>query len=71
MTSHRHRIDAAVIEALADSEAALRARVRVERAMLLDLISQQRAELARLRSQLDAAREELRRYTARAVEAAA
>jgi polyhydroxyalkanoate synthesis regulator phasin len=56
-----------VIEALADAEAALRARARLEQAMLLDRLEAQRGEIARLRTQVANLRAELWRYTAAAV----
>jgi hypothetical protein len=61
-------VDAAVIEAFADAEAALRARSRLERSMLLDVIGSQRLEITRLQVERDGLRAELRRYTANAVQ---
>jgi hypothetical protein len=56
-----------VIEALADTEASLRAQCRLERAFLLDRIDALAAENKRLRDQLSWRRDELRRYTAAAI----
>jgi hypothetical protein len=60
-----------VIEAFADAEAALRARARLERAILLDLVNAQRVEIGTLKRDRDALREELRRVAAAAVRVAA
>jgi hypothetical protein len=60
-----------VIEEFADLEVSLRVQHRLERGLLIDLINRQWAEIKRINRQLDVLREELRRYTARAMEIAA
>ena len=57
----------ACIETLADGELALRHQWRLERAMLLNRLNQQHAEIAHLKRQVVNQRAELMRYTAHTV----